>query len=439
MRAAYGFPDIPDAPAMDIKTLRRLAGQDAQSCAAVKVSAPVVYRGRTLVEIPDITEPDLRLANRLIDNECNQRAVDKIEAVLRATPDNRNANYIVARMSWGVAGMETAEQELTRTLEKYPDFASAKVLLAAVRFEQQNMPEVVRLLDEAEPRSPTDLWIYMSRLRVETFRSPSRDLYVRLLEIARNPAFPLNARDSAANSAKYLPNLTPQEFEGVLRARVDIDAPVGIPMACKVADLAFWLSESQHRYDDVIKLLESPRGKVGNCRGIADNRVLLAQAYLMKAAKINAGPSPANQVILDKVDALLNGDFTGVAAFVTGRPQAATLAPFLEEFVHPLEETSGGVTRLCQAINQLDTKAVRAQLDAGADPNGKCQDESLVGSVMYMATRKKPEERRDILSALLEHGAPLRKKELEGCRSKDMGDCSQVLLPVMEKYAARAK
>ena len=178
--------------------LRELAGQDALTCKAVKVSASVNFRGRKLVEIPDITEPDLRLANQLMSAGCFARAVTRLETVLRADPGNRNANYIVARMTWMRLGTDAADLELRRTLSRYKDFISAKVLLAGLRFDQERIEEAGRLLNEVEQKSPTDLWIYMNRLRMETLRSPSRDLRVRLLEIIRNPEFPPNARESAA-------------------------------------------------------------------------------------------------------------------------------------------------------------------------------------------------------------------------------------------------
>jgi hypothetical protein len=436
VRAAAGFPVEPphESVGVDIPLLRAVAGSDPTYCAAVKVSAPSKFHDRTLVEIPDINEPDLRLANQLMSAGCFARAVDKLEAITRADASNRNAKYVIARMSWMRLDVAIAERVLKQALTQYPDFISAKVLLAGIRFEQRNLSEVVRLLDETEPRSPTDLWIFMNRLRIESLRTPTRDLRARLLEITRSPAFPPNAREEAADIAKHLQQ-SEQEYEEVLRARLDIDSSVGMP--CKAAELAFWLGEGKGRYSDVIKLLESPRAKAGNCSGLEANRVMLAQAYLMEAAKISAGPSPANQPLLDHVDQILNGDYTGVAQYVMSRPQAAKLQPFLAAYVQPDEEDSYGVTTLCRAIEQLNVEAVRVQLEAGADPNGRCRHESLVGSLVFMATTEKDDRRRDVMRALLEHGAPV--TNIDACRSRDSGDCSTVLLPLMEKYYKPSK
>ena len=437
MRAAYGYPDIPDPPSVSIESLRRLARPDAPSCANVKVSAPVNFRGRKLVEIPDITEPDLRLSNQLMSSGCFTRAVDKLETVVRADPGNRNAKYLFARMVWMWRDTATAERELTQALEAHPDFVSGKVLLAGIRFEQQKVPEAVRLLDEVETRSPTDLWIYMNRLRVEGLRSPSMDLRTRLLEIVRNPAFPPNARQVAGDIAKQVPNQTKKDFEEVQWAQFDADSTPNA--SCLAVEIAFGLSEGGQRHTDVIKLLESPRGSTGFCANDPMRRTLLAQAYLMEAAKISPRPGPANQKLIDKADKLVNGDYTGVAKLSIGRQQAATLAPFLEEYVHPEEQGSNGQTTICTAIDQLNVAAVRAQLDAGADVNGRCGSESLVSSLIFMATVNKDEQRRDIMTVLLERGAPLTKANIASCRSRDNGDCHEVMLPVMEKYSARAR
>jgi hypothetical protein len=432
IRAASGWPAEVRSPQADVSMLAAMAGPDAPHCSTVKVSAPVNFRKRTLIEIPDITEPDLRLANQLMSTGCFARASELLAAVTNASPGNRNATYVLARMSWMLVGIDPAEQVLDRTLAAYPEFVSAKVLLAGIRAEQERVDEVVRLLDEVERKAPTDLWIYMMRLRIEGLRNPSRDLRVRLLEIARNAAFPPNAREEAAEIARHLPNQTPRQYEEVLRVPLDIDS--SICMACKAADLAVHLSESERRFSDVIELLESPRAEAGEYLAQAGNRTLLAQAYLIQAAKISAGPSPANKRILDHVDKIVNADYTALAAHVMGRPQAATLQPFLAAFVHPYEEDGYGRTELCNAIMRLNVPAVRSQLEAGADPNGRCLDRSLVGSLVFMGTVEKDEQRREIMRALLQHGAPV--TNIDSCRRRDgRGDCFDVLLPLMEQYS----
>jgi len=326
IRAAAGYPSKPEKPRIDIERLRGVAGRDEPHCASVKVSEPVKFRNRTLVEVPDITEPALRLANQLMSSGCFQRALAQLETVTRSDPGNVHAKYVIARMAWMRFGVRASEPLLTQTLAEHPDFASATVLLAGARFVQEDVEESEALLDSVEPRSPQDMWIYIGRMRIEALTSPSENLRVQLLEMARNPAFPPNAREVAAETAKLLP-LKGDQYEEVLWAQLEIESNLG--MACKAHELASWLGEGHGRFAEVVKLLESPRAKRGNCLALAQNRTLLAQAYLMEAAKISAGPSAANQHMLDRVDQILDGDYSELIAHVQRGPFYSALRPFL--------------------------------------------------------------------------------------------------------------
>jgi hypothetical protein len=218
-------------------------------------------------------------------------------------------------------------------------------------------------------------------------------------------------------------------------ARWEIDSNLNV--GCKAAELALWLSEEEGRFGEVIKLLESPRAKKYSCLAHASMRNLLGQAYLMEASKISAGPSAANQHLLNRADQILNGDYTGVAAHAQSRPQYAQLKPFLEALVHPKEADAHGNTKLCQAIRQFNVAVVREQLEAGADPNLRCEYYAPVAMLVFMATRERATERRDIMRLLLEHGAAV--TNMGGCQQPGPGSCREVLLPVMEEFVSKRK
>ena len=129
-------------------------------------------------------------------------------------------------------------------------------------------------------------------------------------------------------------------------------------------------------------------------------------------------------------------DLQGRALNAQPRPFYPTLKPFLDELVHPTEEDSYGETRLCRSIEQLNATQVRAALAAGADPQDRCRGESLVGSLVFMATVERDNDRREVMRALLEGGAPV--TNIDACRSRSGGgDCWEVLLPLMEQYSRR--
>jgi tetratricopeptide (TPR) repeat protein len=440
VRAACGLPPLPEEKPLtaDMSKLGMLARRvDPARCATVTVSPPVKFRGRTLVEIPDIREPRLRLANELMSNGCSKRAFDLLDAVLRADPDNREALYVYSRISWMTHGLEESLPLLEQTVAKYPDFHSAKVLLAGMRFAQNRLPDAVPLLDAVAQESPTDVWLYLGRAKVEAVRTPTRDLFDRMMEIASNPAFPPNARAGALEAAAWLPDTAQGQggYEQVLKARLALNDPINA--AYYATEYAIWLGEGEGRFSEVVKLFESPQSRSMGYLNDSENRMLLAQAYLMEAAKVSPRPGPANQHLISKADHLVNGDYTVVARHAQPRPYYPTIKPFLDALVHPLEEDGQGFTRLCAAIDQLNADQVREALQAGADPYGRCRGESLVGSLVFMATSDDDDKRRDVMKALLEGGAPV--TNIDACRSKDQGDCSKVLLPLMEKYSRKGK
>lgn len=404
---------------------------EAAHCAAVKVSPPARHRGRTLVEIPDITEPELRLANQLMSAGCLAHAQAQLEQFLRQQPGSRNARYVAARYVWHISSAAEAENILREALAAYPEFTSATVLLAGIRVSEGRIDEGLKLIDQVEARAPTDLWIFMSRLRAEALRAPSPDLYAQLLEIVRDTTFPPNAREEAGQIAAELPGLTYDEHIAVSRQRLQIDS--SIPGAYKAQDLAMLLSEGKAKYAETRALLESPRAARENYLGLPQNRVLLAQAYLMEAAQLGAGPVPANEHLIQRAADVLQGDFTGLAAHVMSRPQSKKLQPFLAELTHPEERDDADRIALCNAVIQLNVDAVEAQLEAGADPNARCDaQESMVGYVISMATTSYVERRQTVMRLLLEHGA--KPVKLDMCRSPDTGDCADVLLPLLERY-----
>jgi tetratricopeptide (TPR) repeat protein len=314
--------------AAHLAVLRELAGTDEARCASVTVSSPFDFHGRRLNEIPDIREPELRLANELMSNGCFSRAFDNLDVILEKDPDNQNAKYIVARMTWMRMGHRAAEPLLIRALEEFHNFPSAVVLLAGVRYADERHDDAARLLDAVEPTSPTDLWIFMNRLRLEAVNSPTPALRTRLIEIVRSKAFPPNAREIAGSIAAKLPNQSSAELEEVLRMRLDIESSVG--MACKASELASWLSDVEERFPDVIELLESPRAKQGNCFGLKTNRTLLAQAYLVEAIKISPRLVPGNQKHFDRANALVGGDFDSVVTRAHGGPNFSSILTFLQ-------------------------------------------------------------------------------------------------------------
>jgi tetratricopeptide (TPR) repeat protein len=399
-------------------------------CDKVTVSAPVNFQGRTLKEIPDISEPELRLVNQLLSSGCNRRAQGMFVSFLETHPDNFHVKYHEARREWMADGDEEARRMLEEVLERHPDFNSARVLLASMLLREEDQRERgLQLLDEAERNRPDDLWVFLDRLMIQAQEEPSSEVQQRALEIARNPAFPPNAREFAVDLGTNLPGLSQADLEQFLYARLDVES--FLSMACKYAELAEQLSKQGDRFDEVRRLLESPAASRGNCLGIERNRVLLAQAYLMQAAAIAPAPAPANAALVVKAWKVLDGDLDKLVAHARGEPQFRVLQPFLLDLEARAAKASAGTPEICRSVAALDHRAILKYLAAGGDPNATCQGgETLVASLVHQASNPRTGDLQITATVLLEHGA--RPAGIEACAK--IADCTWSLMPILENY-----
>lgn len=408
------------------------ADTETARCAAIQVGKPVNFHGRTLEEIPDITEPELRLADQLLSSGCGQRAEAVYQGFVRAHPENFHAAYYLARSSWLQQSPAEAYQVLTQVLAKYPDFASAKVLLAGLQFSVDNVDEVKRLLDEVEPRSPTDVWIYINRSRIAGRENPPpAALEGLMLEVARNPEFPPNVRLTAVEIGKPLTGASADEYEEFLRIAAGIRSP---NTACEVARLATYMSDAKH-YDEVRELLESPQAQAGHCLGLRENRLLLAQAYLMQAASINRNPVRANAGLIAKAEHLIDGEYREFADWLASQQRSGTFLPLLRGKLDPDEQDEMGFSPLCHAAVLLNTELVGDYLQAGANPRSLCGGTPIMLLLAMLANGTNTEGLQATARVLLEHGA---QPPAELCgKVRDPSFCSRDLQVLFQSYLPR--
>jgi tetratricopeptide (TPR) repeat protein len=420
LAAMTSFTPACADPAPDAETVR---------CAQIVVSKPVKFHGKTLKELPDIHEPALRLANQLLSSDCYERADQVFQAFVKKNSGKVHSNYYLARRAWMTHSAERARDILETTLAMAPDFASAKVLLAGLEYSEGNLDRTRQLLDEAEAVSSEDVWIYINRSRLAAMDNPTPELRARMMEMARSEAFPPNVRAYAADISKYLPGQNASDYEESLRAAAAIRSPF---TACEMASLAMHLGEGQGRFSAVRELLESPAAQEGDCLGLMQNRVMLAQAYLMEAAAIHPQPVSRNYDLVVKANQLMGDDYLELVNWVAGRPQAEVLRPFLRTKAHPDGKDHLGVTSICHALEARDAKLVRAYLDDGANPQGPCREMPLMHRLTYFADGVRVSDVQGVAQALLEFGA---KPVIEPCETNDNSPfCSRDLLPIFEKH-----
>ncbi|HUQ09920.1 MAG TPA: tetratricopeptide repeat protein [Steroidobacteraceae bacterium] len=407
------------------------AARSPDRCATVAVSAPQKFHGKLLEEIPDIREPELRLANQLLSSGCFDQAFGTLTAYLERHPEDPHAMYVRARWNWIHEGSEMAALDLQELLAAHPEFASAKVLMAGTRFAADDYPGARQLLDQVPESSPEDLWLFLYRLKIKAAEHPSDAVRAQLLEILRNEAFPPNARESAAHSGIEMRGQRDDQLEEFLRLRLEVKSSV--PSGCKFSMLAQHLSEKGGRYEQARELLESQAARESQCLREPFNRMLLAQAYLMAAARVAPAPTAANAELVGKARKLLEGQSLALRKYVRGKPQAATLRPFpnANTIAEPVDEQ--GRTELCRAVRARTLSEVSLLLQKGANPNGSCDHHTMIGQVIYDDTPDPQQQRFWTVTFLVGYGGEPTADEMDHCRQRKYGNCSEVLLPYLEE------
>jgi len=408
--------------------------EERQRCALVRPTESIQFHGRTLTEIPDITDGRMRLANALLSSGCSEDANQVFKTYVSERGVDEQASYVAARAIWMTAGPGSADEVIAQVIAKYPEFSSARVLLAGLRVGQSRFDEARSILDDVEPRAPNDLWIYLDRLRIETLKdSPSARL--TQFEILGDPQFPPNAREAAMDAIQHS-RVPLEQYEAAFRGWLTFDSST--PLDCKLWNYAFWLLESQKRFDDVRALLEPYAQREGRCLNFPRTRMLLAYTYLVAAADIDRGVTSRNAALVEKASALVNDDYSELARWLLGRPQEARLRPFILAGVDVDAVDRYGQTQICNAIVYRNAEAVRAELERGADPNGRCENVSLVERVLIMFTTNWVAERQAVVKVLLEHGAKLVKDDFRLCADPtNGGDCATAMLPILQQYGAQ--
>lgn len=404
--------------------------QSDNRCSSVVVPPIVTFRGRQYDEIPDVLSPTMRLANVLLSSGCRDEAHALVEALLTERPNDPDGLYVLSRWTWVTQGGGAAEELLQRMITTYPNFASARVLLAGLRIGQHRLDEATAILDEIEPFAQNDIWVYMDRIRIEALTAPSDEVRETLLAVLRTREFPPNVRLTAADQILHTRDATAEQVEASYR--VPLDLVVGRGLDCRLSQYALWMMEGEGRYEEARDVLESYLRPNMACSGMVRSPMLLGYAYLVAAADVAPYPVAGNAAYLARADELLEGNYAELASWLEGRPQESKVRSFILPKLPVDAVDRWGATKICRAIQQFNADSVRAELDRGADPDGLCGDRPLEAYIRLMVTRSHVAERQAMLRLLLEYGATV--GNISGCASPSEGDCGTVLLPIYQAF-----
>jgi len=408
------------------------ASPDDLHCAGVEPGVKFEFQGHELLETPDIEQPELRLANALLTEQCFDQAVRLVAQFAQAHPDNYQVLFVKARLQWFINGQSLAQVTAEAVLRNHPDFSSMKILLASMKMEDHAWPEAAKLLDEVEKVHPEDLWLFMDRLRIEANVAATADTVKTLKAVMADAHFPRSARAQAMSTSQYeTNNVSTEQREDMFVTGMDSGAGRDCDLVGKAEDLIELGGDPAAG----AALIEKYLGKSGACMATPSVRALLAEAYLLEAVKIAPRPARGNAALVRQAKEAVGGDLLPVAQRVPPRPFLTPLLPFLKGSMDVHATDEHGYSLICSAVMFHNAAMVKAQLSEGADPNGRCGHETLVGYLLLQVATDKFPERQLILRSLLERGA--RVELLKPCSDPKNGNCYTIFYPILKEFDER--
>jgi hypothetical protein len=407
-------------------------------CAQVRDGGPIQFRGRNLVEIPDIAEPELRRANALLTARCFEDAIGIREDFARHNPDNYHVLFVKARAKWIFGDRMFGQMIVDAALRAHPDFVSAKVLLASMRIEDHDFVSAAKLLDDVELSQPDDLWAYIDRLRVEAAVAPTASTADTVAAIMHDTQFPANVRAQALHIAQFeLTDLTETQRDQLISSVVEDSS---VMTDCALSAQAQELIELRNDPHSGAQLIQRYLDKSRQCDAESPTRVraLLAEAYLLEAVLVAPGPASTNAPLVRKAKDALRGNLTPVAMHIASTRDLDRLIPFIRGFVDPHAVDEHGSSALCAAVRAYNPPMVMEALLEHADPNSNCVGsgtDTVLRTILLTATQKHVTERQEMVRELLSRGASV-EGMADSCKPGD-GDCAIVLLPILKEFEAR--
>jgi tetratricopeptide (TPR) repeat protein len=408
----------------------READEPLRHCEQVADAGVIKFQGHTLTEIPDIQDSNLRRANVALSWGCFALSATLVDRFARDNPNDHRPLFLQSRYLWVHENVDQAHALAQKALREHPDFTSMKVLLASMAVGVGDVAEATQLLDEIQAAQPTDMWAYIDRLRIEAMTKPSKRTLATLRAILKDPRFPASARHQAAHTARYeLPGVSQAVRDEIFEDELAVSSFVP---DCLLANQAIELIED--RMDPVAgaKLLEKYMARDGTCHATPLARILLAEAYLLQAAKIAPQPTPQNAQLITWAKNAMANDLTPVALRIVDTPQLNPILPLISDSVDHRQVDELGNTVLCNAVIAFNPDSVRAELAQGADPNAKCGAGSAIVILGLMPIQGDAPARQKILRDLLQKGGKVDRRTY--CRRGPDKSCEQAFLPIIDEF-----
>lgn len=440
-------------PALALGAVASASAQEAASappttpasCQSLRTDQAVQFDGRSLRDTPALQSPAARTINaQLSRGECMQAARDALDAQLAERPDDAELLYLEARSDALAGRRAVAERKAAALLESGPGMAPASVLQASLLLDREQRDQARAMLETASAAQPDDLRAAFQLLRVRALADPKGRGPAQLLRVLRDASLPPDLRETAQATLLYITALDLGQKEAALREALRFESQT--PRWDKATALGRLLAEESGKTDEARKVLQGVLDDPAAsepARGYA--RVLIAESWLLDAARIDPTPTPRNAELVARAKAQMADNPLPLAARIRRFHDLSALRPFVADVRDADERGSDGLTALCRGAQLLDGSKVRAALAAGAAVDGECAGATALAFVVRsgpgLFDRKQP-----VVAALLEAGADPNVKlypsstytALSFCEEAQPG-CAVQLLPMLREAKARPR
>lgn len=414
------------------------------SCTAVNPDRSLRLLDREVRDTPALTAAPLRRLNaQLSRGECQAAASAAVDALLIAGDESSAAYYLEARADALAGRRNVAERKADAALERAPGYAPLLALKASLLLDREQRMQARELLSQAEASQPGDLRSAFQRLRVDALDAPKGDGARQLLKVLRDENMPPDVRDVALQTVLYLTALDIDKKQDAVREGLRFESQTS--RADKLNILARLLAEESGKTEAARKLLQQVLAdKQARPEAAHLAEVLMAETWLLDAARIDPQPSARNADLVAKAKAAANDDMVPLAGRIRGLHDLSALLPFVADVRDANERGPDGLTLICRGAQLLDEAKIRRALEAGADVDSECSGSTALAYVVRQGSGFY-NLKRDILVVLLAAGANPDPKLYPGSSytamsfcAQSLPGCAEALLPTLKEHAGKA-
>ncbi len=414
------------------------------SCTSVDPDRRLRLLDREVRDTPALTVAGQRKLNaQLSRGECRDLASNAVDALLIGGDESPGAYYLEARADALAGKRNVAERKVDAALDRAPGFAPLMVLKASLLLDREQRIQARALLAQADASQPDDLRSAFQRLRVDALDAPKGDGAKQLFKVLKDDSLPPDVRDVAMQTLLYLTALDVGRKQDAVRAGLSFESQTS--RADKLNTLARLLAEEEGKTEAARKLLQQVQDdKQASPESQHSAQVLMAETWLLDAARIDPMPSERNADLLAKAKAAAKDDMVPLAGRIRSLHDLSALLPFVADVKDANERGPDGLTLICRGAQLLDESKIRRAIEAGADVDSECSGSTALAFVV----RQGPgffNIKRDILAVLLQAGANPDPKLYPGSSytaisfcAEALPGCADTLLPVLKEYARPA-